>query len=612
MVLQRNRPLKIWGWADKGEKITVTFNDNEYTTVVNDSTWNIILPKMKAGGPYKMTITGKNKIILENILIGDVWLCSGQSNMAWPVKSSANALQEIKNANHPEIRLFEVPNQVALQKTNHLKTTSWDVCSSETIADFSAVGYFFGKNIHLTQNIPVGLISSNWGGTIIETWMSEDIISQIEGYSEQLKEKDEFDLDKVLKENEKIKQHLLSQVPKTKGLIDGNALWADPEFDDTDWRTMQVPGYWEKQGLKGLDGVVWYRKEFILGQEELDQKNIQLKLSKIDDEDITWINGTLIGETNKYNVMREYDVPSEVLKKGKNTIAVRVKDNLFGGGIYGDSNDVFIAVGTDTISLAGEWKYCISPEDVKVHIDPLWPNDFPSLLYNGMIYPIKDYAVQGVIWYQGEANTTNPKQYRELFPAMIKNWRDKFNNEDMPFLFVQLANYMESCKEPCESDWAKLREAQSMALSLPNTGMAVTIDIGDADNIHPKNKQDVGYRLSLTARKIAYHEDIIHSGPQYKTLEIKNNSIILTFDHVGEGLTTTSKYKCIKGLQVAGKDKKFYWAHAEFIETNKIKVHSDQVLNPVAVRYAWADNPEDANVYNSEGLPAVPFRTDNW
>ncbi len=612
MVLQRNQPIKIWGWADKGEKITITFNNKEFSTVVSDSTWNMVLPGMDAGGPYKMTITGKNKIMLENILLGDVWLCSGQSNMVWPVKSSANPQNEIKNASYPGIRLFNVPNQVALKPANQLEKTSWNICSPENIADFSAVGYFFGRNIHQTRDIPVGLISSNWGGTNVETWMSEDKIAQFEGYREKLEAKDSFDMDKVLEKNKKIKQEILNQVSKTKGFVNGEATWAAPDYDDSDWNHIQVPGYWEKQGLTGLNGVVWYRKEFVVDQDDVDQKNIQLMLSKIDDEDQTWINGKLIGETDKYNVTRRYKVPGDIINKGTNTITVRVKDDLFGGGIYGDASDIYIAIGTDTISLAGQWKYCISPEGVKIHIDPLWPNDFPSLLYNGMINPIKKFSLQGVIWYQGEANTTEPLEYRELFPAMIKNWRNKFNNQTMPYYYVQLASYMEPCENPCESDWALLREAQSMALSLPYTGMAVTIDIGDADNIHPKNKQDVGYRLSLAARKVVYHEDIVFSGPQYKSKEQGDNSIILTFDHVGDGLKTTSKYKCIQGFQVAGKDKIFYWAHAELIGKDKIRVTSDNVPDPVAVRYAWADNPDDANLYNSENLPAVPFRTDDW
>ncbi len=612
MVIQRDTPVKIWGWAQEGEKLHVNFAGFDTTFVANDTLWITELPPMKAGGPHVMTIEGDNKIVIEDIMVGDVWFCSGQSNMAWTVGNSKNAQKEIASADFPNIRLFQVPDNASLQETNEIKNTRWSVCNSESVKDFSAVAYFFGRDIHQNTGIPVGLISSNWGGTIIETWMSEEAIAPFDKYNEILEKKNKVDINKLIAEKYARKDSILSLVAPEKGLVNDDPIWAKPNYDDTGWKELSVPGLWERQGLEGLDGVVWFRKDIHIDRIPENDEEARLVLGKIDDHDQTWINGYLVGETYKYNVDRKYTIAKDILKKGRNILTVRVEDIAFHGGMYGEPDDFFLVAGMDTISLAGKWKYRISPENLNVNVEVLGPNDYPALLYNGMVHPFRNYAMQGVIWYQGEGNTWEPEMCRQLFPAMIKDWRKQMRNDSLAFLFVQLPNYMQSCLKPCESNWAELREAQAMALELPLTGMAVTIDIGEAEDVHPKNKQDVGKRLALAARKIVYKEDIVAFSPVMKNFEVSGDTIIVEFMNVGDGLICEKSADPPHGFQIADKTREFVWANAVISGKNKIKVFAEGLHNPVAVRYAWADNPTGACIYNSDGLPATPFRTDNW
>jgi sialate O-acetylesterase len=609
MVIQRDQPIKIWGWAEKGETVQVTLAGHSVETVVEDSFWMVELPPMKAGGPHQVEVNAENKIILEDVLIGDVWLCSGQSNMVWTVANSKDAGQEIGAANYPGIRLLEIPNKVSLHETLRVDSTAWSVCSPETVKDFSAVAYYFGRDIHTSTEIPIGLISSNWGGTIVETWMSPGAIGDFEMYKEKMAALELVDLEEIREEKRAKKDSILALVSPVKGLVNGEAFWANPELDETGWRIINVPGLWEHQGLQGLDGVVWFRKEIHLDEAIIDYDSAKIVLGMIDDYDQTWVNGQLVGETNKYNITREYKLPKGLLREGKNNITVRVEDVRFGGGMYGEPEEFFLAMNGDTLFLAGDWKYRISPENVQVSLELIGPNDYPTLLYNGMIFPLLNVGIRGVIWYQGEANTGNPGMYGKLFPAMIKDWRKKMDNDSLAFLFVQLANYMQPDLNPGESQWAELREAQTKALDLPLTGMAVAIDIGKADNIHPKNKQDVGHRLALAARKIVYNENIIASGPVIEEYYITGDTIVIKFDKVGEGLVKEGVDDPLGGFQIAGKNNTFVWADAKIAGKNKVKVYSDKIMDPVAVRYAWADNPTNANLYNSAGLPAIPFRT---
>lgn len=450
MVLQQGIPIPVWGWASPGEKVSVTFNNKTVTARTGkDGKWRVTLPSMNYGGPYKMVVKGKNLRTIENILIGEVWICSGQSNMEFKLSDANNAQAEIAASNYPEIRLFTVKRRMAQTPQENLEEGEWWECSPVSSPRFSAVGYFFGRELYQKLKVPIGLIHTSWGGTVAETWTGAETIEK------------------------------------------------NPDF---------AP----------------------------------------------------LLETLKKTDLKEY---------GKGTDKPAAK---------------------------------------------LGPNTFPTLLYNGMIHPLVPYGIKGAIWYQGESNAGRAYQYRRVFADMIKDWRTRWGEGDFPFVFVQLANYMKADSLPAESAWAELREAQTMTLSLPNTGMGSAIDVGEAGNIHPKDKQTVGKRLALSALKVAYHQNVENFGPVYREMKVEGNKVTVTFDHVGNGLKAKDKYGYVKGFALAGSDHKFYWARATITGTNTVTLSSQEVSAPVAVRFGWANNPDDLNLYNSENLPANPFRSDSW
>ena len=614
MVLQRNQELRIWGWADRGEKVTVHFNEVvESTRAGLDGKWLITLPAMEAGGPYTMKVRGRNIIELENILIGDVWVCSGQSNMEYRVEAFPWAAEEAARADYTEIRLFTVPKSTQLLPADEITGGEWQECNPETVLPFSAVGYFFGRHIHKEIGVPIGLLNTNWGGTNIETWTSGESIGQVPEFTEGVAGLADFSQEEEIERRKaEMKETIDKYAADEPGLQDGRAVWAEPELDLDGWGRMEIPQLWEGADLSGLDGIVWFRREIDLPA-AVARRGISLELGPIDDSDWTWVNGHKVGETRqKYNMDRVYEVPAEYLNAGKNVIAVRVEDTGGGGGFHGSTEQLKIISDDFLIPLAGEWRFRVSPVELDLNIGAvLGPNSNPTLLFNGMIHPLLNFRIKGAIWYQGESNASRAYQYRELFPLMIKDWRKHWEYPDMPFVFVQLANFMKAPEKPGESSWAELREAQSMALSLPQTGMAVAIDIGDADDIHPINKQDVGKRLALAALKIAYGKDLVYSGPLYRDMIIAGDNAILSFEHVGGGLKARNRYGYLNGFSIAGEDRVFHWARA-YIKGDKVFVYSEKIKQPVAVRYGWADNPEDVNLYNMEGLPASPFRTDDW
>ncbi|MCF8224283.1 MAG: beta galactosidase jelly roll domain-containing protein [Bacteroidales bacterium] len=614
MVLQRDQDVRIWGWADAKEKVTVTFNGQKKITRADaDGNWMVILPPMNAGGPFEMVIRGKNTFTLDNILLGDVWVCSGQSNMEWQVVNSDNVEEEIANADFPGIRLFTVPRNLQFLPVNDLPSGEWKECSPQSVKTFSAVGYFFGRKIHKETGVPIGLISSNWGGTNVETWMSREISQNDPEMKAQVETIEVVSPEELAEKQEKMKQELIASIGELKkGMINDVPVWADPGLDLSEWNEMEVPGLWEGKGLNGVDGVVWYRRTFTLSEKQASN-DIVLNLGPIDDSDITWVNGTKVGSMHEaYNDERVYSVSSDILESGENTLVVRVEDYRGGGGFHGAGRNMVAKTVEGDVALAGTWKYRVSSVDFNIVIESQQsPNSRPTLLFNGMIHPLLNFSVTGAIWYQGESNASRAYKYRTRFPNLIKDWRNHWNNPEMGFYFVQLANFMQEKDEPVESAWAELREAQAMALDLPKTGMAVTIDIGEADDIHPRNKQDVGKRLALAALHDTYGKDVVYSGPAFKELTIEGDKAIVEMDPMGSELFIRDKYGYVKGFAIAGPDKEFYWAKGTK-EGNKIILHNKKVPNPVAVRYAWADNPDDANVYNTGGLPAGPFRTDAW
>ena len=622
MVLQRDKPLQFWGWADAGESVTVTFRGKSYPAKTGGAggKWMVNLPAQPAGGPFEMTIKGKNTLQLKDILLGDVWLASGQSNMEWPLQQNVvNFKQEIAQANFPNIRLLNVQDATAASPQAEFGSEGWKVCSPQTVGGFSAVAYFFGRDVHQQYNVPIGLISSEWGGTLAEAWTSGAALRQLPDFAPQVAaiESETGPMRQQADYKVALAAWKKSPASRDRGLVPGQPSWADPAFVATNWPTMQAPGLWEDQPehleLRGFDGIIWLRREVTLPATAAGQP-LTLALAQVDDRDSTWFNGVLVGTTNGYTLPRSYMVPANLVRAGRNVITVRVVDYGGGGGIWGKPEELYLKTASQTIPLTGPWQYqpAYDPATVPKNPFPGGTQNQPTMLYNAMIAPLVPVALKGVIWYQGESNAGRAYQYRTLFPALIQDWRTQFKQPDLPFLFVQLASFGPQQPQPADYEWSELREAQSMTLQVPRTGMAVALDLGNPEDIHPLNKQDVGHRLALEARRVAYADKaVISSGPTYKSMKVEGNKARLTFDHVGGGLVlkdATGPH--LKGFAIAGADRKFVWAQGK-LEGNTLVLYNDQVPAPVAVRYAWGNSPF-VNLYNKENLPASSFRTDTW
>lgn len=610
MVLQRDARVKIWGWAAGREKISVIFHDSVYHASANDKgEWTIVLSGLKAGGPFTMTVKASNTLAIKDIMVGDVWICSGQSNMELPMKRVSPLYEaEIAKSENPYIRHFAVPQKYDFNTPqNDLDSGNWETANPKNVLSFSAVAYFFGEELYEKYRIPIGLINASLGGSPIEAWLSEDAIKKFPTYEKEAQRFKDAALIHQIENQDRVRiEAWYAQLrQRDEGYRNPLKPWYDPAISTADWSVMKVPGYWASGELGAVNGVVWFRKEINVPASMVG-KQCRLILGRIVDADSVFINGVFVGTTGYQYPPRRYDIPSTLLREGRNTIVVRVISNMGKGGFVLDKPYELIC-GGQTIDLKGDWQYRLGAT-----VDPLASQTFirwkPVGLYNAMISPLVSYSIKGVIWYQGESNADRPIEYREMFPALIRDWRTKWSQGDFPFLFVQLPNFMEAKDQPSESNWALLREAQLKTLSLPRTGMAVTIDIGEWNDVHPLNKKDVGKRLALAAQKVAYGDDrVVHSGPIYQSMRIEGNKIIITFTNTGGGLT--AKGGELRYFTIAGVDKQFVWAKAK-IETNKVIVWNEKVPNPVAVRYAWADNPDGANLYNAEGLPASPCRSD--
>ncbi|TRX48811.1 9-O-acetylesterase [Fulvivirga sp. M361] len=609
MVLQRNQLVPVWGTDLPGHEVTVTLGDEKLTTFADEQgIWRVQLKEKTAGGSYTLSVSGTRTLTFSDVLFGDVWICSGQSNMEWPVERVNNAKEEIANASQPTMRLFTIKNQLNFRPADDV-IGAWTACTPETARRFSAVGYFFGRKLQKDLDVPIGLISSNWGGSMIEPWISAEGFTQ-DRLSTRVKEISEMDYELTLKEIEKKRKLWKTSLQKLDHGL--NEKWMLNDFNTGDWNKMEIPALWEDAGHKELDGVVWFRKSFKLKASDLNQKEPQVHLGPIDDSDQTYINGTLIGETvGKWNAKRHYYFDPSLLQKGENTITVRVEDMRGNGGLHGNAEDYYIMAGERKIMLDGSWKYKISIDRFPLPPKAIDKNFGPTILYNGMISPIVPYGIKGVIWYQGESNAFDAKRYEELFPMLINNWRQQWDQGDFPFLFVQLANFRAVDMDPnVPVGWAELRDAQRKTLKVKNTGMALAIDIGEADDIHPRNKQEVGRRLAISALRVAYGKDIIHSGPSLADINVLSGKVVLTFDHIGEGLKTSDGIAQLKGFALAGEDGKFVWAKAEITGLNEVTLQHPEVTAPKQVKYGWSDNPGSLNLVNSADLPAVPFKKD--
>ncbi|MHA4808081.1 sialate O-acetylesterase [Flavitalea flava] len=619
MVLQRNIPIIIWGWAEAGERVAIHLHEQSGSVKADKAgNWLITLKPEEAGGPYEMTVTsngsGKNSgihsVVLKDILIGEVWICSGQSNMEFSLKGVMNAAEEIRTAACPMIRELRVAKNTSFRPLKDIQASSWQVCAPETAGNFTAVGYFFARKLWETLNVPIGLIHTSWGGTNVETWTSREALRTDSDFTRLTGNGPEsfagIRRSKILNTLETITKFQHGDIAA------GDTVhWKDQDYDDSNWPHLSAPGFWEPQGLPDLDGVVWYRKEIVLTAEQAKQGAL-LELAMIDDADETYVNGVRVGSTSNYLALRKYRVPPGVLKEGKNVIAIRVTDTAAGGGIHGDAATLQLTVdGQFPLSLAGEWRVKVDTANI-LFKGTEGPNAYPSLLFNAMLSPLIPYGIRGAIWYQGEANGDRGHQYERTFPLMIRDWRNRWKEGDFPFYFVQLSSYNASGQNGLTgSQWAELRDAQRKTLSLPNTGMAVTIDIGDPKNIHPVNKQDVGLRLALNALHKTYGLPVTPDGPIYTSVEFKGKEAFLTFSDLSSGWMIKDKYGYIRGFQIAGKDHLFKWGKA-YLSGNRIVVYNDEVAEPVAVRYGWTDDAGEADLFNKEGLPASPFRTDNW
>lgn len=618
MVLQRGVRVPVWGWAKPGTRVTVTFGGQTKTAVTDpNGKWMVELSKMPASAePRTLGVSSpeaNQTVTVQDVLVGDVWLCSGQSNMEMGI-GACNATNDIANANFSTIRLLTVPKLVATSPVQTFQS-QWLVCTPATVSQggwggFSAAGFFFGRELQKQLNIPIGLIHSSWGGTIAEAWTSAEALKPLSDFDQRLEQEAASAKGKKVDYMTEYQNWCQKNDP---GTIQG---WAKPDLDTSGWRTVQMPQPFEQAGLPDFDGIVWFRRTVEL-PDGLAGQTLKLGLGPVDDVDTTFVNGINVGQMNRYDLNRVYSIPAGMMKPGTNIVSIRVLDTGGAGGLTGTAEQMFLkpASGSDTssLSLAGDWQMRDSAPLSKLPAPPTVADannpNIVTVLYNGMIAPLLPFAIKGAIWYQGESNADRAYQYRRLLPAMIQDWRKRFEVGDFPFYIVQLAAFQATQPAPRDNEWAELREAQAItARSVPHSGLAVAIDIGEANDIHPKNKAEVGRRLALCALAQTYGKKVEFSGPWYKSMKTQGNTIRLSFDHVDGGLQ--AKGGELKGFAIAGDDHKFVWAKAE-IDGKQVVVSAPGVDKPVAVRYAWDIDPI-CNLFNAAGLPAVPFRTDDW
>ncbi|MVN76725.1 sialate O-acetylesterase [Hymenobacter sp. HMF4947] len=614
MVLQREQPVRIWGWAKAGEAVAVTFQGKAYrATTGSDGQWRVTLPPLKAGGPYTLDIKASNELSLKDILVGDVWFCAGQSNMELPMRRVRDKYPtEVANATNPRIRQFDVPMRYDFRGPKADVTGgSWVAATPETVLGFTAVGYFFAKEINAKYQVPVGLIKVAVGGSPAEAWLSADALKQFPKYEAQSVPYKDSALvaNTKQRENAAVGAWYKQLHQADQGEAPSQPKWSAPSYDASNWATMQVPGEWADQTPLGpVNGVLWFRKEVEVPAAMVGQP-ARLELGTLVDADSTYINGQLVGTTGYRYPPRKYDFGPGVLKAGKNVVTVRLISNGGRGGFTPDKKYQLTA-GGQTLDLRGPWQYKLGATLPPTPGTTTFQYQ-PGGLYNGLVAPALPYAIKGVLWYQGESNVGRPADYYALTSSLVADWRKHFEQPNLPFLYVQLANLNAAKKEPGESNQALVRDAQRRLLALPHTGMAVITDVGEWNDIHPLDKATVGHRLALAAEKVAYGDaKVVASGPLYQAVKTTGNQALLTFGGVGSGLVAKGGGP-LTGFTVAGADHKFVAAQAR-IEGGRVVVWSDQVVAPVAVRYAWADNPEGANLYNKEGLPASTFRTDDF
>lgn len=615
MILQREVSLKVWGWAEPGETVAVAFRKQQHAVTADaEGKWQVQLDPLAPGGPDTMEIQGRNLIVLRDILVGDVWVAAGQSNMThqfnrWQERYAA----EIATSANPAIRQFQVPTTPVLTgPLDDVPDLHWRSANPANLLDFTVIGYFFARQLYERYGVPQGIIMTCVGGTRIEAWTSEEGFRAFpETLATIARNKDAAYVERVNAAARADREADGPRPESDRGLT-GPLPWLDPAYPPRGWKRIAVPGYWEDQGVRDLDGVVWYRRELDVPAAMTGAPG-QLRLGRIRNADEVYLNGQQIGRTTYEYPQRRYSVPAGALQPGKNLLVVRVTNQGGKGGFVPDKPYELAAAG-QTLDLTGYWDYKVG--DVygppsRPHRTGVNAQAEPAALYNGMIAPFTPFGIRGILWYQGESNADEPVAYRTLLPNLIADWRAHWGQGDVPFLIAQLPNYMDVDYLPAESNWALMREAQlATALSVPRTGLGINIDLGEWNDIHPANKRAVGERLALRALAVAYGDRTREtSGPIFREQTIDDDRIVLHFDHVGRGLVA-SNGEPLAHFAIAGEDKHFVWADARIEDSTTVVVRSPAVPQPRYVRYAWADNPDFANLANQEGLPASPFRTD--
>ncbi len=606
MVMQRNQNLKIWGWASVGEEITVTFKHKIYHTKADaNKQWSVTIPPQQAGGPYQMQI---NKMELHDLLIGDVWLCSGQSNMEALMSRpniKANYVQVIQRSNFQQIRQFIVKRDMAFSpKADVMSDKGWVAANPTTVLDFSAVAYFFAKDLYQKYKIPIGIINSSVGGTPIQSWVNSESLQHFPAYASVAKKfKDTAEVTRILKAHQiktdkwhkSIKEDDLGVIQK----------WFSVNYPpEMDWQKINSLSKFDQQIKLPIYGSMWFKTTVNVPQ-HLAGKPAKLTLGTMHTEDETYLNGQKIGSINSGYTERNYPIAAGLLKEGENNITIRLTSPTTGIS-FNPKNNYQVKFENDSISLNNPWTFKTGIEKELLPRGNGLSAHSPTAYYYAMIKPLANYNIKGIVWYQGESNTAKPEEYKDLLSSLINLWRKDWQKADLPFLYVQLANYLGTTIEPETSNWALLREAQTKALKLPHTAMIVTHDIGEKDDIHPRNKLDVGKRLALAAKKVAYGEKIVFSGPIYQSIKISGNQIVVAFNHLGTGLTYAGKN--LNGFTLSADGKNFLPAKAKIVG-KQVQVWHTNITKPIALRYAWADSPDHANLYNKEGLPASSFKS---
>jgi len=611
VVLQRQKPIPVWGWANANEKVSVTLAGQSQNTKA-DATgkWMVKFTPLEAGGPFKMTATAKSgSVSVNDILIGEVWLCSGQSNMEWRVSQANNFYEEKKNADYPKIRHFYVEHEVTIDPQADLKTGEWKVASPETVGNFTAIGFFFARELYQKLNIPIGLLHSSWGGSQVEGWISKEGMlnnDELKSYAQHLPTNWK---DADYAHDQKVQKQLLGS--NINPSVEDEKKYLTANYDISKWLYADSPmGQWDWKGIWAYRGD-GYMARIIEVPDEAVSTETTLALAENDSYNEIYINGKLVSQGVIKDV-RKITIPANTWQTGANQLMIKFGNMQslpwMGLGLIGSATDLYVEAGKQKISIATGWR--LMPSFAGKHEYVHSSNNVGTTIYNGMIAPLVPFAIRGSLWYQGEANTGRAYQYRQSFPLMIEDWRKKWN-DDFSFYFVQLANYGPYQNSNQGSNWAELREAQTMTLSLPKTGMAVITDIGNPNDIHPTNKQDVGHRLAINALQKDFGQNIEYNSPMFESVSYQDGKAIVSFKNIAKGLVIQDKFGYLKGFEIAGEDKVFYYAKAELVD-NKVIVYHPKGLKPISVRYAWADSPMDANLFNSEGLPANSFRTDTW